>query len=85
MNNMNYVTVSRLRSNLADTIKRVVENKDYLLIGKRNEVKTALVDIDLFEDLLELNNKKYLASIKKAREDIKNGKILTHEEVFGEI
>ncbi len=82
---MNYITISTLRSNLAHVIKEVKTKKDYFLIGKRGKIESALVDVDLFEDLLELSNKDYLKSIKQARQDIKNGNFVTLEEAFGEI
>jgi len=43
------------------------------------------VSVELFEDLLALKDKKYLKSIKKAREEYEKGEIFTHAEVFGEI
>ena len=62
-----------------------VAKKDYLLVAKKGKITSALVNIDLFEDLLALANKKYLASIKKAREEFKKGEVLTHQQVFGEL
>lgn len=82
---MNYITVSTLRNNLSSTIKEIGNKKDFLLVGKRGKIKTALVDIDLFEDLLELSDKVYLKSIKKARKEIEKGETHTFQEVFGEI
>lgn len=81
---MNVVNATVLRNNLADSLKQVAK-KDYLLVAKKGKITSALVDIDLFEDLLALANKKYLASIKKARKDYKEGNILTHDQVFGEV
>ncbi len=40
---------------------------------------------DLFEDLLALTDTNYLASIKKAREEYKNGDVLSHDQVFDEL
>ncbi|MGB6839129.1 MAG: type II toxin-antitoxin system Phd/YefM family antitoxin [Microgenomates group bacterium] len=82
---MNIVNTTVLRDNLADVIKEIGRKKEYLLVAKRGEITSAIVDIDLFEDLLALTNKKYLASIKKAREEYKKGDVLTHEQVFGKI
>lgn len=76
---MNIIDSTTLRKHLSDVIK---ENKDYLLVSKRGEVKSALLNIDFFEELLTL--KEYLESIKKAKEDHKEGRTLTHEEVSGE-
>lgn len=82
---MTVVSVTTLRNNLSDTINEVVKNRDYLLVTKRGKIKSALVNIDMFEDLLALVNKKYLKSIKKAREELEKGDLLSHEEVFGEV
>ncbi|HUW22190.1 MAG TPA: type II toxin-antitoxin system Phd/YefM family antitoxin [Candidatus Bathyarchaeia archaeon] len=82
---MNIVSTTTLRNNLADVIDEVSKKRDYLLVSKRGEISSALVSIELFEDLLALANKKYLNSIKKARKEYKKREIFTHEQVFGEI
>ena len=81
---MNVVNATILRNNLADTLKEV-KKKDYLLVAKRGKITSALVDIELFEDLLSLKDKAYVKSIKKAREEFEKGHVYTHEDVFGEI
>lgn len=81
---MDIVTTTTLRNNFADSLKEVLK-RDYLLVAKRGKIISALVNIDLFEDLLALKNKKYLASIRKAREEYRRGQVFTHEQVFGEI
>ena len=81
---MNIVNATTLRNNLADAINEATK-KNYLLVAKRGKIISALVDIDLFEDLIALTNKKYLASIKKAREEYKKGDVFSHEQVFGEV
>ena len=82
---MNIVSSTVLRNNLADTLVEVGQKKDFLLVAKRGKITSALVNIDFFEDLLALTNKKYLESIKKAREEYKKKDIFSHTEVFGEI
>jgi PHD/YefM family antitoxin component YafN of YafNO toxin-antitoxin module len=82
---MNTVSTTILRNNLADVINELVEKTDFFLVTKRGEVTSALVNIDLFEDLLALSNKKYLASIRKARQEYEKGDIFSHKEAFGEI
>lgn len=79
------VSVASLRNNLADTICEVGKSKDYLLVTKRGKAVSALVNLDFFEDLMALGNKRYLDSIKKARSEIKKGEVFTHEEVFGNL
>ena len=82
---MNIVSSTVLRNNLSDTLSEVNKKKDFLLVSRKGKITSALVNIDLFEDLLALTDKKYLASIKKARKEYKKNDFLTHEQVFGEI
>lgn len=82
---MNIVTSTVLRNNLSDTISEIKKKKDYMLIANRGKITSALVDIDLFEDLLALKNKAYTNSIKKAREEYEKGDVFSHEDVFGAI
>lgn len=82
---MNTLTISTLRNNLADSIGEISHKRDYLLVTNKGKITSALVNIDLFEDLLALGNKTYLQSIQKARKEYKNGDIFSHEDAFGEI
>lgn len=79
------VTVSTLRQNLADALKAVEKGKDYMIITKRGKMVSALVNPDLFEDLLALSSPNYLKSIKRAREDIKKGRVEPIDKVFGKL
>lgn len=82
---MTIVNATVLRNNLADSLKQVSKKKDYLLVAKKGKITSALVNIDLFEDLLALANKDYVEHIKKARKEYEKGDILTHQQVFGEV
>ncbi len=82
---MTTINATTLRNNLATALDEVKTSKKFMLVTNRGEITSALVDIDLFEDLLEASNEKYLDSVKKAREDIKKGRLFTHEEVFGKL
>lgn len=82
---MNILTTTTLRNNLADSIKEVQENKDYLLVSNKGKITSAVVNIDLFEDLVALSNKDYVTSIRKARKEYEKGEFFTHEDVFGEL
>jgi len=81
---MDTIAATTLRNNLADAINEVAKKK-YLLIAKRGQIISALVNIDLFEDLIALANKRYLARIKKSREEYKKGDVFTHDQAFGEV
>lgn len=82
---MNIINTTVLRNNLADSLKEIDKKRDYLLVAKKGKVTSALVNIDLFEDLLALTNKEYVKSIKKAREEYENGDVFSHDQVFGNI
>lgn len=82
---MNVISQTILRNNLSDALNEIARKRDYLLVAKKGKITSAIVDIDLFEDLMALANKSYVSSIKKAREEYEKGRILTHEEVFGEL
>lgn len=81
---MNVVNATVFRNNFSDSLKQVAK-KDYLLVARKGKITSALVNIDLFEDLLALADKSYIDSIKKAREQYKKGNFLTHGQVFGDI
>ena len=82
---MNIITATVLRNNLSDSLKEVSGKKDYLLVAKKGHISSALVNIDLFEDLLALANKNYVKSIRKARVEYAKGEVFTHDEVFGNL
>ena len=82
---MNMLSATMLRNNLSDAISEISDTNSYLLVTKKGKITSALGDIDLFEDLIALSNKKYVLSIKKARQEYKDGKTFTHSHLFGEI
>ena len=81
---MNIINATVLRNNLAQSLKQV-DKKDYLLVSRKGKIISALVNIELFEDLLALASKDYVKSIKKAREEFEKGHVFTHEQVFGDL
>ncbi len=81
---MNVINATVLRNNLADAMEEV-SKKDYLLVAKKGKITSAIVNIELFEDLLALANKDYVKSIQKAREEYESGDVFSHEQAFGEI
>ena len=82
---MNVINTTVLRNNLASALEEVQKKSKYLLIARKKKITSAIVNIDLFEDLLSLANKKYVNSIKKARKEFERGEFFTFDEVFGEI
>ncbi len=82
---MTTINSTTLRNNLADSLNFIADSKDFMLITSKGEIRSALVNIDLFEDLLAGSNKEYLQSVQEAREQINKGDVFTHSEVFGEL
>ncbi len=82
---MNVITTTILRNNLADSLNEVSQKRDYLLVEKKGTITSAIVNIDLFEDLLAASNSKYVESIKQARQEYKKKKYFTHDQVFGDL
>lgn len=81
---MQTITATTMRNNLSATLNQV-DQQDYLLILRNDKVKNALVNIDFFEDLLALTKSDYLKSVRHARQEYKNKKTFSHEDVFGEL
>ncbi len=79
------VQSSTLRNNLADVINEIDAKYHYMLVMRKGQPVSAIVNLDYFEDLLAANSPKYFESIRKARESYKKGETLTHEEVFGAV
>lgn len=79
------VSSTTLRNNLAEAIDHVSRKAGYLLVTRKGKVASALVNVDLFEDLLALKSQKYVASIKQARAEVKRGEVFSHKDVFGEL
>lgn len=80
------VPSTTLRNNLSDILE-AVENKkpDWLLVTGKGKTRAALVNLDLFEDLLACSIPQYIKSIKDARKQISKGEYFTHKEAFGEL
>lgn len=79
------IDATSLRNNLSDTLKSLKKD-DILLIRSRGKLTgKVIIDDDLFEDLLSLTNKKYLADIRKSRDEIKKGDSYSFDEVFGDV
>ena len=81
---MNIISSTKVRNNWAEVTKAALK-KEYILVTHRGKVKTAIIDVEVLEDLLSLHDPEYLESIKRARADAKAGRVYTMEEVFGNI
>lgn len=76
---------SDLRAHFKAALSTVKRTKKPMLIKQRNIPTAVLVDIDEYEDYLDSRNPELLASITKARKEIKAGKVFSTDDVFGGI
>jgi PHD/YefM family antitoxin component YafN of YafNO toxin-antitoxin module len=75
------LTVSKLRTNLADALDAVT-SEDILIVTRRGKTGRAIIDLDSLEDLLAASDPEYLRIIQAARN---SKEYLSHDEVFGNI
>ena len=66
-------------------MKRVHLNKEYVILEKNGIPLAGVMDIDEFEDYLELQDPKVRAHIAKSREEFRAGKSRTAEELLKEL
>ncbi|MFH0863498.1 MAG: hypothetical protein V1858_00200 [Candidatus Gottesmanbacteria bacterium] len=79
------ISTTILRNNLADVLEEITDKRDYLLVTKKSDPISAIVNLDFFEDLLALANSKYLKNIKEARQQYQKGQVYTFDEAFGKL
>ncbi|MCA9371551.1 hypothetical protein KC726_01500 [Candidatus Woesebacteria bacterium] len=80
-----FVTYLKRKETMPKKLPTILKNRDYLLVAKKDRITSAIVDIDLFEDLIPLADPKYRESIKKSRQEYEEGDVFTHRQVFGEL
>jgi hypothetical protein len=79
------IDTTDLRNNLAGTINSLGKD-DILFIKSRGKLTgKAIIDDELLEDLLLMQDGDYIASIAKARKEIKQGDVYAFDEVFGDV
>ena len=72
-----HLPLTKVRINLGDVIKRVRINKEYVILEKDGLPVAGLMDIDEFEDYLELHDPKARADIEKSSAEHRAGKSRT--------
>ncbi|HVV25469.1 MAG TPA: hypothetical protein VHC21_00345 [Candidatus Saccharimonadales bacterium] len=76
------IDASMMRKNLSEALDAVHGSKNVILVKRRGKVESALVDIDMLEDLLAVNDPAYVKSIAEARA---SKDWYTPQEVFGDL
>ncbi|MGH6918180.1 MAG: type II toxin-antitoxin system Phd/YefM family antitoxin [Geminicoccaceae bacterium] len=80
-----HVAISEARTRLGAVVKRVHIDKEYVVLEKDGEPVAALVDIDEFEDLLELRDPEVQRIIEESREDELAGRVRPARELLAEL
>lgn len=68
------IPLTKARINLGALIKKVRINKEYFILEKDGIPVAGIMDIDEFEDYLELHDPKVNAGIKKSHREYRAGK-----------
>lgn len=77
--------ITQARINLGALVKRVHLNKEYFILEKDGIPVAAVMDIDEFEDYLELQDPKVRAIIRKGHQEYLVGKSRPAEELLREL
>jgi len=79
------IPLTKARINLGALIKRVRLNKEYFILEKDGIPVAGLMDIDEFEDYLELQDPKVQEHIRKSNEEYPAGKSRPYAEFIAEL
>jgi PHD/YefM family antitoxin component YafN of YafNO toxin-antitoxin module len=79
------IPITKARTNLGALVKRVHLNKEYFILEKDGIPIAGLMDVDEFEDYLELKDPKIREHIRKSYEEYLAGKSRPAEELLAEL
>src|SRR5947209_6191845 len=77
--------ITKARINLGAVVKRIHLNKEYVILEKDGIPIAGMMDIDEFEDYLELQDPKARRDIAKSNEDIRAGRVRPARELLAEV
>ncbi|MBA3768150.1 MAG: type II toxin-antitoxin system Phd/YefM family antitoxin [Acidobacteria bacterium] len=77
--------ITKARINLGAVVKRIHLNKEYVILEKDGIPIAGIMDIDEFEDYLELQDPKAQSDIKKSNEDIRAGRTRPAHDLMAEL
>ncbi len=87
INIKNILPITTVKRDLMKLLKRAKTDGSTFLITKDGRAEAVLMSAEEYEGMLEtmeiLKDKKLLKQLLKAQDDIKHGRVYTHEEVFG--
>ena len=77
--------INRARSNLGAVVKRVQLDNEYVVLQQDGVSVAAIMNIDEFEDYLELQDPKVRADIAQSRKEFEAGKSRPIEQFLKEL
>src|SRR5438046_9487976 len=79
------VQISKAKISLNSLVKRVHRDKEYLILKDNGTPLAAVMDIDEFEDYLEVNDPRVRKEIELSNEDFRQGRFRPAEKLLEEL
>ena len=79
------VQISQAKGSLGSLVKRVHRDKEYVILKDNGTPLAAVMDIDEFEDYLELNDPKVRRDIEQSTKEFREGKGRPGRELLTEL
>jgi prevent-host-death family protein len=79
------IPITKARINLGEVIKRVHLNKENFILEKGGIPVAAILDIDEFEDWLEMKDPKMKEQIRRGYEEYRKGKTIPLDHFLSKI
>jgi PHD/YefM family antitoxin component YafN of YafNO toxin-antitoxin module len=76
--------ITKARINLGAVVKRIHFNKDYVILEKDGIPIAGMMDIDEFEDYLELKDPKAQRDLDKSNADVRAGRTRSVDDLLAE-
>ncbi len=80
-----HLPLTRFRERVGHILNRVHRNKEYVVVERGGLPVAAVMDIDEFEDYLELRDSDARADIVASRRDVKEGRIRPARMLLAEL
>jgi prevent-host-death family protein len=76
------IPLTKARDELGKLVKRVNEDKEYIVLEREGEAKAVIMDIDEFEDYLDRNDPTIQSTIAESRREHEQGKARPARELL---
>lgn len=79
------IPMTKARINLGELVRRVHTNKEYILLEKGGIPVAGIIDVDEFEDYLELQDPALKEQIRQGYEEYKTGTLRSFDEFLADL